>query len=246
MMKYDDFLELVRYRRSIRKYRSDPVPDDYITKILDAGRYAMSGANSQPWEFVVVKDAGTREKLYNAYVEGDFEKMFNIEQMRVTEYRHPGLRLAYDERDKALEVATGWREAPVIIAVLKDPRKQWGSVLVAHERPDLAVLSATMGHLDMMLQLAAASLGLGSNRVDVSVQAPYRAVLGYPEPLLLDILVPVGYRAAEPGPPHRFDLNEQVHYEKYDMSKYLQHKDFLKYIERIRVMGQPGYHMPGK
>jgi nitroreductase len=36
MMKYDDFLELVKYRRSIRRYRPDPIPDDYITKILDA------------------------------------------------------------------------------------------------------------------------------------------------------------------------------------------------------------------
>jgi len=243
MTNYDDFLELVKYRRSIRKYRPDPVPDDYIIKILDAARYAMSGGNSQPWEFIVVKDSATRKKLYDAYVEGDFEKMLNIEQMRVIDYRHPGLRIPYEERDKALAMATGWKEAPVIIAVLKDPRKQWGSVLVAHERPDLAVLAATMGHLSMTLQLAAASLGLGSNRVDVSVQAPYRAVLGYPEPLLLDILVPIGYRATEPGPPHRLNLDEQVHHEKYDMSKYMQHKDFLKYIERIRVLGQPGYQV---
>jgi len=55
--------------------------------------------------------------------------------------------------------------------------------------------------------------------------------------------VPIGYRATEPGPPHRLNLDEQVHHEKYDMSKYMQHKDFLKYIERIRVLGQPGYQV---
>jgi nitroreductase len=243
-MNYDDFLELVKYRRSIRKYRPDPVPDDYITKILDAAHYAMSGANSQPWEFIVVKDAGTRKRLHNVYVENDFEKMFNIEQMRVLEYRHPALRIPYEEKDKALAMATGWKDAPVIIAVLKDPRKQWGSVLIANERPDLAVLAATMGHLSMTIHLAAAALGLGSTRVDVSFQEPYRAVLGYPEPLLLDILAPIGYRASEPGPPHRISLEEQVHYGKYDMSKYMHHKDFLKYIEKIRMLGQPGYQAP--
>ena len=49
MMNYDQFLELLRYRRSIRRFKSDPIPDDNVIKILDAAHYAMSGANSQPW-----------------------------------------------------------------------------------------------------------------------------------------------------------------------------------------------------
>ena len=41
----DDFLELVRNRRSIRNLKPDPVPDEVIEKILEAARWAMSGAN---------------------------------------------------------------------------------------------------------------------------------------------------------------------------------------------------------
>ena len=55
-MDYDGFLELVTHRRSIRRFKPDPIPDDYVIKILDAAHYAMSGGNSQPWEFVVIKD----------------------------------------------------------------------------------------------------------------------------------------------------------------------------------------------
>ena len=53
---YDTLLELVRNRISVRKLKPDPIPDEYVEKILEIGRWAMSGANGQPWEFIVVRD----------------------------------------------------------------------------------------------------------------------------------------------------------------------------------------------
>jgi hypothetical protein len=47
---YDRFLALVKARHPCRGFKPDPIPDDAIEKILEAGRRAMSGANSQPWE----------------------------------------------------------------------------------------------------------------------------------------------------------------------------------------------------
>ena len=63
MMQIDDFLELVRKRRSIRKFKPDPVPDELVEKILEAGRWAMSGSNAQPWEFIVVEDQSIIDQL---------------------------------------------------------------------------------------------------------------------------------------------------------------------------------------
>jgi len=54
-MDYDGFLELVKKRRSIRLFKPDAVPDEYIDKIIEAARWAPSGANVQPWEFLVIK-----------------------------------------------------------------------------------------------------------------------------------------------------------------------------------------------
>jgi len=68
-MNYEDFLGLLHHRRSIRRFKPDPIPEDYITKILDAARYAMSGANSQPWEFIVVKDPKIKEKVFECIKE---------------------------------------------------------------------------------------------------------------------------------------------------------------------------------
>ena len=46
---YDMLLKLVKTRMSVRKFRPDPIPEDTINKILEVARWAMSGANSQPW-----------------------------------------------------------------------------------------------------------------------------------------------------------------------------------------------------
>jgi nitroreductase len=48
-MNIEQFLELAKKRRSIRRFKPDPVPDEIIQKILEAARWAMSGANGQPW-----------------------------------------------------------------------------------------------------------------------------------------------------------------------------------------------------
>ncbi|MCL6581111.1 MAG: nitroreductase family protein [Firmicutes bacterium] len=58
-----DFLELARTRRSIRRYRPDPVPEELLLRVLEAARWAPSAVNSQPWHFVVVRDPGRRSEL---------------------------------------------------------------------------------------------------------------------------------------------------------------------------------------
>jgi len=55
--------DAIERRRSIRRFKPDPVPDEQITALLDAARLAPSGSNAQPWRFKVVKDSGTKLKL---------------------------------------------------------------------------------------------------------------------------------------------------------------------------------------
>jgi nitroreductase len=55
--------EAIQSRRSIRKFKSDPIPEDQLNRVLEAARLAPSAGNRQPWRFVVVKDENTRSKL---------------------------------------------------------------------------------------------------------------------------------------------------------------------------------------
>lgn len=58
-----DFVKVVEKRRSIRRYRADPVPDDLIKEILESARVAPSAGNRQPCHFIVVKDVEKKKAL---------------------------------------------------------------------------------------------------------------------------------------------------------------------------------------
>ena len=62
-MDYHGLLELAKKRRSIRRFKSDPIPDEDVEKIIEVARLAPSGFNSQPWDFVVVKKDKLRKKI---------------------------------------------------------------------------------------------------------------------------------------------------------------------------------------
>jgi nitroreductase len=56
-------LALLKGRRSIRRYRPDPVPDEMIQQLLEAGQWAPSASNRQPWQFIVVRDEQIRRQV---------------------------------------------------------------------------------------------------------------------------------------------------------------------------------------
>ncbi len=61
-----EFMDVVRKRRSIRRYKPDPVPEEEIKYILEAARLAPSWANTQCWHFIVVTDPVIKEKIGQA------------------------------------------------------------------------------------------------------------------------------------------------------------------------------------
>lgn len=59
-------LEVIQKRRSVRKYKKDPIPEEAFMRVLEAARLAPSGKNFQPWKFIIVKDKALKEKLAQA------------------------------------------------------------------------------------------------------------------------------------------------------------------------------------
>jgi nitroreductase len=59
-----DFLELIKKRRTIRQFKPEEIPDRVLLKLAEAGRLAPSAANLQPLEFVLVKDPEVRRKIF--------------------------------------------------------------------------------------------------------------------------------------------------------------------------------------
>ena len=67
-----DAIEALRTRRSVRKYKNDPVRKEVVEEIVDCGRLAATGLNVQPWEFVAVTDAGLRKRIAETADYGKF------------------------------------------------------------------------------------------------------------------------------------------------------------------------------
>src|SRR6266568_3544957 len=217
---YDVLYRIMTTRMSVRRLRPDPIPDEYVDKILEAGRWAMSGANGQPWEYLVIKDPKKKKALYDAFQDTNQEFCFWMEQMRPFELRHPAFQVKGDDLQdewQKIRNSTGgqqrrpWHEAPVVIVVLGDGRRQWATVNAAftfgrHASHFTDGLANTCTHM----QLAIASLGLA------------------------DI---------ERKPGVRRELNELVHRETYDMSKYMSNEDIIDYLYKLRGKTMFRYHL---
>ncbi|MFQ6069723.1 MAG: nitroreductase family protein [Candidatus Aminicenantales bacterium] len=65
-------LEVIKARRSVRRYKSEPVPDETLRRVLEAARLAPSGKNLQPWKFIIVRDSEKKRKLAQAAINQKF------------------------------------------------------------------------------------------------------------------------------------------------------------------------------
>jgi nitroreductase len=66
-----EFFEAVRARRSVRRFKPDPVPEESLGRVLEAFRAAPSWANTQPWELVLVSDPETKARLRDTLSQGN-------------------------------------------------------------------------------------------------------------------------------------------------------------------------------
>ncbi len=242
MIQINDFLELARTRRSTRVLTPDPVSDEHVENILEAARWAMSGANGQPWEFIVIRNQEIKDKLAEAYL-WDAETVSKVERTRLPEYFHPQFRLS-DPAD--LSASFLWRNAPVIIAVLGDARTMLASTMVARQFEE-HTFTANLANASFMIHLAAAALGLGAQWISIiqPMSEMMKPILGVPPALRLFTLIPIGHPAKQ-GTPYRRELQEIVHHDKYDMAKYRSQDDILEFVKFLRRRHAAGSAYPRK
>ncbi|WP_066639466.1 nitroreductase family protein [Desulfolucanica intricata] len=64
-MSNNSVLQAIRERRSVRHFTGEMISDELIREVLEAGRWAPSGLNNQPWRFVIIKDPAVQDQLAN-------------------------------------------------------------------------------------------------------------------------------------------------------------------------------------
>jgi nitroreductase len=94
-----DALELLKGRRSIRKYQDKPVEEEKIRLCLEAARWGPSASNLQPWEFMIVRNDETRMKLAQMHPYGKFIAESPVVFIPLTD---PSIHSDYHQSDTAL------------------------------------------------------------------------------------------------------------------------------------------------
>ncbi len=208
-MNYDELLDLFKQRRSTRAFKPDAVPDEYVDKIVEAGRWAPSGFNQQPWEFVVVKDPKLKDGIVQiCRAEGALNA-----QMEATRESWQGTAKQPSQTGPGGDYSV----APVFILVLGDTRTRKGLPMVRrydYHQYQLVFISGLANAL-LFMHLAATSLGLGSqwvSRVSTSYgNCMAKNLLGIPEPFKVYDMMVLGYAASPPQPRLMRDKERMVH-----------------------------------
>ncbi|HEX5642951.1 MAG TPA: nitroreductase family protein [Thermoleophilia bacterium] len=243
-MQYEEFLDLVGSRRTIRAIKPDPVPDDVVRKLLEAARWAPTGFNMQPVELLVVADAGLRasvRSIVDDYKNADF---FALEATREEWQGSPW----------SAETHGPWRcpEAPVMIAVLGDTRRRVGLPMAARyatQKGD-SIFESSLANAFLYLLLAAHSLGLAAQPVSgvkyPSVQGRVKHLLNLPDFIYVYDLVLAGWSAMDKPVAGKLtrSLDEMVHYDRATDDEFPSEEEIRRQIVRLRA-GNVARHVEG-
>jgi nitroreductase len=191
-----EFKEIVKTRRSCRSFENTEIPESTIAAILEAGNWAPSPLNQQPWEFVVITDPIRKSEV---------RKVAEAARQKVTASGGPGWVSKY-----GLDFI---EEAPVLIAVLFDPT-QGG--LGKFFGQNLGAISAAAACVQNMM-LAASDMGLGTLWFTFFNPEEMRVCLGAPSTLEVAGLIPVGKpKGAVKAPPRK---EPKIHKQSYGQAQ---------------------------
>ncbi len=196
-----DVFEAMYTSRALRRFKPDPVPEDVIFQLIDAGIRAPTGHNSQDWRFVVVTDASSKQKMQ--------------------EWSERAWRLAFPAYQDAGSIDALPRTQRLSIAGVRDLAFSLGSVPLIvivcglrgkHSSPGGSHFPAIQNML-----LAARALGLGGSIFNLPLVGGNEVyeLLEIPESNEIYACVPIGYPVDRPGPLARKPVKKVTYLERF-------------------------------
>ena len=203
-----DVSEAIRTRRSIRRFKPDPIPEEKIKLLLESARLAPSGTNTQPWRFIVVSDDDTKTKLQKAAHNQRHVKRAPVIIVCCADLQaFKEFPVRVDELIESGALPERTRE--VFIPYLKK-----GMSTVTKD----ALMVAAAANVAIAVEhivLQAVEIGLGTCWVRWYEDNQVKEILGIPDHIEVMALLPVGIPDEEPAPRPRLGLDTIVYSEKF-------------------------------
>lgn len=196
-MDQERVFEIIKTRRTVRKYKLDPVPSEHIKKILDAARFAPTAGNVQPWKFVVIQDRKRLDSL------GELLKKSWEEKISASEKLDDEKKKSYIDGGK--EAIDGVMTAPVYVMIFVD------TTTYAKYAPWDGCLAVEN------LMLAARSLGYGSGFfTSYFPEEVVKPFVQAPDELQFLCATPIGVPQEWPETPEKKKLEKFIIHESFE------------------------------
>jgi nitroreductase len=199
-MDTDELMKIIRTRRSVRVYKRGKVTDEQLQTILEAARWAPSGANTQPWEFVVTRDRQKMKRVREIY-DNEWRQ-----RKREDPVHYKGLKKDY----------VG--DVSVLVLVCGDARTKQVYLTTRQPADREKLFQASIANAVQQMMLVAASMNLGTVWVSVreEVEHELRVLFRVPQPLRLLWVVPIGHARSWPNAKPRRKITAFTHLEFYN------------------------------
>ena len=197
-------LEGIRTTRSIRRLLPDPVPIELVRKVCEAGTFAPSGGNRQPWYFIAVTDAERR-----AFIAERYRSAFAtyiapaLEAAKSPDYPEPQRKIL----SAAVYLAEHLHEAPVHLFVAGWKRRG--------QEQAQALFPCIQ---NILLACRAVGLGASPTTVHRVYGREIDSYLGLPENIPTAALLPIGWPKGRYGRPNRVPVDQRLFVDRFDAS----------------------------
>lgn len=227
--RYDALMDVIRNRMTVRAF--DPeyrVPDDHYDLILEAARHGPSGANAQPWHFIVVREADTKKRIADYFVAEQRQRAKMKMKFPTPNYR--GLETA----PGFIVIATDFRWVRAF-PMLRDDQSDLNRMYIENAE---RILLQSVAAATMNAHLAAAALGYNVWWVTAigqeAAQREMKPLLGIPEELsVLDIMC-FGPPAKPPYKRWKKEMDEIRSFERFDMRQFRTDAELDDWIQTQR------------
>lgn len=213
-MAEHDLFHILYTCRSMRRLKPDPVPDELIYKVIEAGTQAACGSGVQAWRFVVVTDPEIKRQVADIYQRGWGGAM--------KQYAEAGVTVGPDKAGRqlaaAVYMAEHMAEAPVLLFACLRARRMHATRLAGPNAASfLRVTGASIYPAVQNILLACRALGLGATLTGVTTQyeEEIKAILGLPESITTYAMIPIGYPQGRFGPVTRLPVEEVTWRDRY-------------------------------
>ena len=218
----------IHQRRDIRNFRSDPIPNSVLARLIQAAHHGPSVGFMQPWDFILIQDLARRKQVKELFERERQAAACFFDQPRRSHY----LSLKLE----------GILDTPVNLCVTCDPTRA-EVVLGRNSMPETDVYSTCCAVQN--LWLAARSEGIGVGWVSILKLPQLRQILGIPPHILPVAYLCLGYPVEFPPQPlletvgwrNRLPLDQLVHYEGWENS--LGGGDWQEFQEALQEQDWP-------